>query len=375
MTRFFSLYLDALRFLAAMVVFVSHFAYPRFTDGDYMIIRDLNLGSDAVVFFFVLSGLVISYTVEVKDKTLGQYAFSRATRLYSVVIPALLLTVLMDGIGSRIAPAVYDGWWYNAAPVWQQLLRGWTFSNEWGLLGFRIGTNGPYWSLSYEAAYYLIFGAAFYLRGGLRAGLLVLFCFIAGISVLLLFPVWLTGIVVYKTVKKEAAMPPSLAWAAVLVPPVLYALCLWAAVPQILLAGTAAVFSEAIVKILFGFSDEFLWNILIGAFAAFHLCGVAALAKHNERKHKEAQRREDRISEAAARAVRWCAGATFTVYIVHYPALQFFDAVLPEEMEKYARQAVMFTAVLLLCFAMAEISERQLGWFRRLLSKKRMPVR
>src|SRR5690606_31622744 len=111
MTRFFSLYLDALRFLAAMVVFVSHFAYPRFTDGDYMIIRDLNLGSDAVVFFFVLSGLVISYTVEVKDKTLKQYAFSRATRLYSVVIPVLLLTVLMDGIGSRIAPAVYDGWW------------------------------------------------------------------------------------------------------------------------------------------------------------------------------------------------------------------------------------------------------------------------
>ena len=70
MTQRFSLYLDFLRFSAAMIVFLSHFAYPRFTDGTYSFIRDLNLGSDAVVFFFVLSGLVIAYTADTKDKTL-----------------------------------------------------------------------------------------------------------------------------------------------------------------------------------------------------------------------------------------------------------------------------------------------------------------
>jgi len=355
MTRGFSLYLDLLRFLAAMLVFVSHFAYPRFTDGDYSLIRDLNLGSDAVVFFFVLSGLVISYTAEVKDKTLKQYAFSRATRLYSVVIPVLLLTVLMDRIGSSIAPAVYDGWWYNAAPIWQQLLRGWTFSNEWGLFGFRLGTNGPYWSLSYEAAYYLIFGAAFYLRGGLRAGLLILFCAVAGISVLLLLPVWLIGICVYKAVKKESLMPLPCAWAAVLLPVLFYVLCLWAAVPQILLEGTEAVLSPGIVKVLFGFSDEFLWNILIGVFVALHLVGVSALARH----------KPCDVSAGITHAVKWCAGATFTIYILHYPALQFFDAVLPEEMEKYVRQGALFLSVLFLCLAAAEISERRLGWFRQ----------
>jgi peptidoglycan/LPS O-acetylase OafA/YrhL len=358
MTRFFSLYLDLLRFLAALLVLVSHFAYPRFTDGDYLFIRDLNLGSDAVVFFFVLSGLVISYTAEVKDKTLRQYAFSRATRLYSVVIPALLLTVLMDRFGSNIAPAVYDGWWYNPAPVWQQLLRGWTFSNEWGLLGFRIGTNGPYWSLSYEAAYYLIFGAAFYLRGGLRAGLLVLFCFLAGISVLLLFPVWLLGMAVYKLIKQDVPLTVSQAWAAVIVPVLLYAGCLWAGLPHILLAGTEAVFGQVIVKALFGFSDEFLWNMLIGAFVALHLIGVAALA----------QRKDYNIGARIAAAVKWCAGTTFTIYILHYPALQFFDALLPEGMEKYARQGALLFAVLLLCFAAAEISERRLGLFRRVFS-------
>ncbi|TNE28833.1 MAG: acyltransferase [Alphaproteobacteria bacterium] len=358
MTRFFSLYLDLLRFLAALLVLFSHFAYPRFTDGDYLFIRDLNLGSDAVVFFFVLSGLVISYTAEVKDKTLRQYAFSRATRLYSVVIPALLLTVLMDGVGSRIAPAVYDGWWYNAAPVWEQLLRGWTFSNEWGLLGFRIGTNGPYWSLSYEAAYYLIFGAAFYLRGGWRAGLLVLFCFFAGISVLLLLPVWLLGIAVYKVIKQDVALTVPQAWGMAVVPVLFYAGCLWAGLPHILLAGTEAVFGQAVVKVLFGFSDEFLWNTLIGALVALHLIGVAALAQH----------KDFNLGTRAAAAVRWCAGATFTIYIIHYPALQFFDALLPDGMEKYVRQGVLLFAVLLLCFATAEISERRLGWFRRKLS-------
>ena len=55
-----SVYLDLMRAIAAFVVLLSHFAYPRFTDGAFLVIRDLNLGSDAVVVFFVLSGFVIA---------------------------------------------------------------------------------------------------------------------------------------------------------------------------------------------------------------------------------------------------------------------------------------------------------------------------
>lgn len=137
------------------------------------------------------------------------------------------------------------------------------------------------------------------------------------------------------------------------------------AVPQILLTGTEAVLGEAVVKILLGFSDEFLWNTLIGALVAVHLYGVAVLSRCMN----------DAVPDGMARAVRWCAGATFTIYILHYPALQFFDALLAAEMAKYTRQALMFIGVLLLCFACAEISERRLAWLRRVLSGRSLKVR
>ena len=78
MTRGFSLYLDALRFLAAMVVFASHLGYERFTKGGMEWIRDLNLGSDAVVVFFVLSGFVIAHTTFARDRGPAAYAQARA---------------------------------------------------------------------------------------------------------------------------------------------------------------------------------------------------------------------------------------------------------------------------------------------------------
>lgn len=68
MTRGFSIYLDALRLSAALLVLVSHIAYSRFSNGDLGWMRALNLGSDAVILFFVLSGFVIAFTTAAKQR-------------------------------------------------------------------------------------------------------------------------------------------------------------------------------------------------------------------------------------------------------------------------------------------------------------------
>ena len=130
MTRGFSLYLDALRFLAALVVFASHMGYYRFTHGNMQWIRDLNLGSDAVVVFFVLSGFVIAYTTLTKDRGPTAYAEARFARLYSVVIPALIFTFALDGLGSWLMPHAYVGWWYNGEDRPGQLMRALTFTTQ-----------------------------------------------------------------------------------------------------------------------------------------------------------------------------------------------------------------------------------------------------
>ena len=279
----FSLYLDFLRFMAAMVVFVSHFAYPRFTGGDYIWVRDFNLGSDAVVFFFVLSGLVIAYTTDVKDKNLKQYSFNRFTRLFSVIVPALLLTIILDEIGRHINPHNYAGFWYQLSPIWEQLLRGLTLSTEWLHQGFRIGSNGPYWSLSYEAAYYIIFGIAFYMTGLKRALLLFLLIPLFGLPILLLFPAWLLGVWVYHQIQ-NSIIPPVAAWLCAVVPPLLYILFLIIGLPGITLILTKLALSPEFVDGVLRFSDEFVWNLIIAALVSFHLIGVAALTSYKRKK-------------------------------------------------------------------------------------------
>lgn len=352
----FSLYLDLLRFLAAIVVFVSHFAYPRFTGGDYIWIREFNLGSDAVIFFFVLSGLVIAYTTDVKDRDFKEYGFNRATRLFSVIIPALILTIILDEWGRRLAPGNYDGFWYALSPVWEQFLRGITLGTEWFYQGFRVGSNGPYWSLSYEAAYYILFGVAFYLSGLKRGFLLFLLIPFFGLPVLLLFPAWLLGLWVYAQIQNNI-LPKTIAWLFLLMPPLLYTLFLAIQVPEILLILTKLALNPDFVDYILRFSDEFIWNWIIAALVAFHLIGMAALT---------AQKQKD-VPVFMRKAVRWLAGATFTIYIIHYPALQFVDVVLPEDMEKGTRHFWLFTLVLGGCFIFAELSERRLGWLRRKL--------
>src|SRR3974377_2602308 len=100
MTNALSLYLDALRFGAAFVVFLSH--YRKFTGG--MLWQMQPYGRTAVMVFFVLSGFVIAWVTETRERTLQEYALSRVARLYSVIIPAFILTAGLHTIALGTTP-------------------------------------------------------------------------------------------------------------------------------------------------------------------------------------------------------------------------------------------------------------------------------
>lgn len=351
MTPGFSFYLNLLRFLAAFIVVLSHFAYERFTRGDYLYIRDWNLGSDAVIIFFVISGFVIAYTAREKDKGAARYTFARATRLYSVVVPAILATLLFDYLGAHIDPAAYDGWWWNPAPAWEVLLRTLSFSTEWGASGFRPGTNGPFWSLSYETGYYLLFGAALFLSGWSRIVVLALLLVLVGVKPLLLMPAWLLGVWLYHR-GGATAHRPALALALFLVPLGAYVAALALHLPvQLLAASTALLGPDTIAS--FRFSNEFLWNGLLGILVAYHLTGAMHLSANTAPRPR------------IASAVSWLGGASFSIYLVHYPAMQFWSSVLPQTQVVQVRDILLLAITLLSCFLFAAAFERPLPLYRR----------
>lgn len=349
MPRGLSLWLDVLRIWATIIVVVSHVAYPRFTRGDYILVRELNLGSDAVIVFFVISGLVIAYAAA-RDKNLPTYSFNRLTRLLSVLLPALLLTFLFDQWGKSIGPEAYTSF-YQPVPLGEMMMRGLTMTNEWGAFDrIRLGSNGPLWSLSYEAAFYIIFAAAFFLTGTRRAAILILLVALIGPRVLLLMPAWLMGVAVWNwvTFGGPDRMSMTKANAYALGGPLLYVLCQAIQVPEFLVGQTAAFIDPVNHRALLAFSDEFLWNTMIGVMTVIHIMGMARLLQS---------------SQTESPRIRWCAGASFSIYVTHYPALHLIDAMVPQE--TLTRDGLLLVGSIAVGLIFASIFERRIVGFRQ----------
>ena len=98
------------------------------------------------------------------------------------------------------------------------------------------------------------------------------------------------------------------------------------------------------------FSNEFAWNGLLGLIVA---------ADPDPRWDK---------------AVSWLAGSSFSLYLVHYPALQFWNAVIPQMDGGILRDGSLLAVTQITCFAFASLFEHRLGAFRKALLRLRQSV-
>jgi peptidoglycan/LPS O-acetylase OafA/YrhL len=194
----------------------------------------LTIGHEAVMIFFVLSGYLVGGTV-LRSVTRNKWSWKiylskRFTRLWVVLLPALLFGLMIDTVGLRVFPAptsIYAGPAgqttvpRNIAETTQPkvILGNALFVQT--ILVPPAGTNIPLWSLANEFWYYaafplLILGFAGTTRLWLRGCYLVLFALIAfgvGKSIALLFPIWAVGAIISTLplkIPKGVAQP--LAW-------------------------------------------------------------------------------------------------------------------------------------------------------------------
>jgi peptidoglycan/LPS O-acetylase OafA/YrhL len=128
------------------------------------------LGHQAVLLFFVLSGFFVGGNViklyQQQRWSWSKYLLRRLTRLWVVLIPALLLTLFWDILGEGINSAGYHGAFFQISCSGPDLTspanhRPLTFiGNIFFLQNIVVpvyGSNGPLWSISNEFWYYLIF--------------------------------------------------------------------------------------------------------------------------------------------------------------------------------------------------------------------------
>lgn len=139
-------YLDALRGLAALSVLFYHFFGWKWENTIYFHASAFIFnGSDAVSFFFVLSGFVLSYPFFKNDKpiALKQFFTKRLFRIYPAYIFTVFLNYIYWNRQSFNLNLLNDIFYLNGQQLWQELalvrgnhkfyIPGWTLEAEMAL--------------------------------------------------------------------------------------------------------------------------------------------------------------------------------------------------------------------------------------------------
>lgn len=231
-----SKHLDALRGIAAVGVCWSHLRDLFFRDynqvpGHHAWMQVLylatGLGHQWVVIFFVLSGYLVGGSVlrafATNRWSWGTYLLNRLTRLYAVLIPALLLGALLDVSGCHLfgLSGVYGG--ATGAHelsvripdrlTWPIFLGNLAYLQ--GIFVMPFGSNGPMWSLANEFWYYIAFpflGCALWPKLSVGKRILNFALFAAVIvfikpAIALMGLLWLMGVLIHFVPDLPSASP------------------------------------------------------------------------------------------------------------------------------------------------------------------------
>ncbi|RDJ97824.1 acyltransferase family protein [Paraburkholderia lacunae] len=357
-------FMDLSRWAAALLVVVNHARSLILVDFggvqnksvfSKVLYLATGLGHEAVVIFFVISGFLVGgLTLErwqFRGPDIRTYASARVSRIYTTLIPALIIGAALDFIGLR---------WFNSSTIYTSVSQYHIASINYtivsamtlptfignlfmmqGTLTQPLGSNGALWSLAYEWWYYCIFActaAAMTGSGNKRFAYLM-----AALLIAMLLPaklvlwglIWVVGIVTHRWIKSTAWRPA----------PIVGIGCFIAALTASRLSHNVAAFETNL-------PGSFLRDFVLG------ICYATALASSS------------RLSRPM-RFARWhqeLARFSYTTYLFHLPALLFICAAayqvagLPFPQQPHlAGIGYLLGAILLAyayCLAMSTVTER-----------------
>jgi peptidoglycan/LPS O-acetylase OafA/YrhL len=349
----YSVILDLVRFGAAVTVFLSHVSSPQISHG---LLPDLTqYGVDAVTLFFVLSGFVISHTAQAKDASFADYLTARVARLWSVAVPALLLSIVLSYYGFRADPSLYERvardsfgtHQYWAAAVENhpalRLVAGVLFLNEAFSVSIVEFYNAPYWSLSYEFCYYLIFGIFFYVDSWRKYPAILIVCAIFGPKILLLFPIWLAGVALHRW---HFRVPSRFAWPCILGAAAIYA------VASAWRLYRYAWWPDQFVPFPLHWSYHFAYQYFLCLLIGMALIGFRSLDNY-------------RLMKRMERPIRILASKTLSIYLFHFPIVYFLGAVMPADWPPIYRTIFIVALAAMIIDVLSRLTEAQKGKWRR----------
>ncbi len=347
-----SVWLDLCRVIAAGVVFVGH-ARGLEVAPTALAAHWHRTAEDAVIAFFVISGYVIAWSTQRPGTRMLDFVEARASRVFSVAIPAVLATLAIDQFGMRLDSSLYDPDW-QYPKLWFYLPFHWSFLGGTWLGPIDPFSMASYWSLPYEVWYYALFGCATLLRGRARTAGIIATLAVMGPRMWLLLPCWWLGVWVYR--RLESAAPPRLAIAALMMTGSVCAYFAFVAfgVRDGLDAASQAGYAMANAGMPQPFrpggSAHPLADYVVALLFATFIVGCAGC--------------RIAFGDRLAALVRTLADYSFSFYLLHYPLLVLFRAAGWHAVDWDGFAAVV-AITLVGTWLLGQVGERRRSWYRR----------
>lgn len=295
----------------------------------------------AVMFFFVLSGYLIGYATHRNEDRAAGYGFKayfldRWSRIYSVLIAAILLTLVLDSIGGMFSANYRLAQYIPQDGFVVRLLIN-LFSLQ-GLLGHRVqfGSNPALWSIGYEFCYYMVFGLIYFRpwlfrRPAVFVVTLVVIALLAGLHMTAYFAIWLLGYGAFRLHHVRGIK-----------------LDRWLMIP---LAVAIAVANHYLAYRNLFQVPEFAADAVIALlFAAMLLCDMSA-------------------TKSVFSAINaYLADFSYSVYAFHMPIIYFWYSMLPQTLHASLTAVQVGLLVSLVCLVGARllyfVTESRRSWYR-----------
>jgi peptidoglycan/LPS O-acetylase OafA/YrhL len=255
------------------------------------------------VLFFILSGFLITYTLieRAKDPSygFGTFLIERTARIYSGLIPALLLVVIVDGIVLHFDndPSISVAYNLRTFLVNLAMFDSYRGSlSEYSITQWpQFGSATPLWTLAIEWHIYLFVAAIFFM--GRKPSTIPLL-----IPVAILFGQLPSHYIFYPLKADGVGQGLFIAW---LLGAYVYFITRHIKVPPLAAAGVVVV-SLACYLLSTNARSEYKLSAYV-ALAVFVLFLIQA-----------SQATRIIASPRVATAIRFCAGYSFTLYLIHY---------------------------------------------------------
>lgn len=275
--------------------------------------------------FFILSGFIITYVSMSNERSLVEFSTKRISRYFSILIPAIALLIIASLITTRINPHAYTAIdCGNSKNIALKTIASLTFINynTFTTAQCFLPAGGPFWSLTCEWWYYVLYALAFHIPNRLVSFFLsMILVSLLGPSVMLLFPVWLIGSFCHLAWRRISISKKFAIFIAILTP--CLAVILWASNVRYSFLNTAVLSGH-----YFHHATYFPYYWLIGALMGSHLlCMLITL--------HEPSKLLFQVFSIIAPVIRRISGTSFFLYVAHMPIMILLKTIFGETIHSY----------------------------------------